>query len=325
MRTSGQSSPAAYDFQLLELCTPNPGTLSLVHDKDQQMLVCTKQVHNAFLQEHCKYDAFYRQCSSLTKTLVLTEQNPDFPRLFALAGLSKTATKAALVSLSTCCKAMQKTSLKVPQKLLTAFLQLKNNPGQQTVVASHHSSPSQVQMLGPFPVQLPACQVSVSRLKQRYGLMVPSKQHLLATAPLSQQLSALETYYTTVIRLDRPGQHLSAISWESLQRQCCLFLGYCHSHHHRAQPNLELFLDPHLIAHYVSFHLAAQHSSATIRGFVDAAKKVIQWWASRSGVKHDSFRQGFTWLQALHNQVYHLQAKKRIASMICSECWTPSV
>ena len=303
MNTDSQSSPARYSFQLLQLCTPTPKTLLLVHDKQQHRHVCTKQVHSTFLQEHCTYEAFYRHCSSLKKTLVLTEQDPDFAQLITLAGLSNTATKAALVSLSTCCQAMHRPRLAVPKELLAAFLQLKDNPGQQTVVASHHGSSSQVQMLRPFPLELPVCQVPVYKLKQQYGLRIQSKQHLLTTAPLSHQLSALESYYTTVIRLDRSGHHLKTRTWDNIQQQCCLFLGYCHSHHNRAQPTLELFLDPHLIAHYASFHLAAEHSSGTIRSFLYAANKVIQWWASRPGVQHDSFREGFKWLQALHTQV----------------------
>ena len=303
MNANSQSSPARYSFQLVQLCIPLPKSLLLVHDKHQHMLVCTKQVHSAFLQEHCSYDAFYRQCSNCTRTSVLTEQDPDFAQLSTLAELSNTATKAALVSLSTCCKAMYKSRLAVPQEVLAAFLQLKDNPGQLTVVASHHGSPSQVQMLRPFPLELPVCQVPVSKLKQQYGLRIPSRQHLLATAPLNHQMSALKSYYTTVVRLDRKGHYLRARTWDNIHQQCCLFLGYCHSHHNRAQPNLELFLDPNLMASYVSFHLAAEHSSKTIRSFLYGANKVIQWWASRPGVQHDSFREGFAWLQALHTQV----------------------
>ena len=303
MDTASQSMPPTFSFQLVQLCAPAPATLLLVYDKHQHILVCTKQVYNSFLQEHCKYDAFYRHCTSLTKPVVLTGQDPDFTQLVALAGLSNTASSAALITLSNCCKVMHRSSLKVPQELLAAFLQLKDNPTQLTAVASLQSSPTHVQMLRPFPLTLPVCHIPVHKLNQQNGLRTPSKQHLLSTSPLSQQLAACHSYWTTVIRLDRPSHYLRTRTWDNIHQHCCLFLGHCHTHHHKAQPSLELFLQPHLIAHYVSFHLAAGHSSDTIRNFLYSANKVILWWRSMPGVPQDSFNEGLTWLQALHIQV----------------------
>lgn len=295
---------AKFTFQLLQLSTPAPKPLLLLYDKHQHMLICPKQVYNSCLGEYCTYPAFYRQCSTLKKPVMLTEQHPQLQQLIQLAGMSNTVSQLSLTSLAVCCQAMAKASLRVPSQLLSAFAQLKDKPAEQTL-ASQHSSPTQVQMLRPFPVTLPACQVPSSSFGHRYGLNSRDSKHLLSTAPLAQQLSALHSYYTTTIRLDRPGHCFKHRTWQNIHTQCALFIGYCLTYHHKTQPNLDLFLDPSMISHFVSYHIAAKHSPGTIHGFLFAAKKVLQWWGSTPGGQHDSFKEGFAWLQALHTQVQH--------------------
>ena len=129
--------PVRFTFQQIQLNTPAPRTVLLLHDKHQHILVCPKQVHNSCLGHHCTYPAFYRH---LTKPLVLTEQDAELQQLIQLAGLSNTASKVSVVSLADCCKAMQKPSLTVPPQLLAAFLQLKDKPTEQTVMAPQHGS-----------------------------------------------------------------------------------------------------------------------------------------------------------------------------------------
>ena len=137
-------------------------------------------------------------------------------------------------------------------------------------------------------------------------------RYLLTKAPLAQQLEALHSYYTTLIRLDRPGHYFKHRTWVNIHSQCALFLVYCLTYHQKAQPNLDSFLDLSLIIHFVSDHVAAQHTPSTIYGFLFAAKQVIlvakqviQWWGSTPGGQHDSFREGCAWLKALHTQVQH--------------------
>ena len=306
--------PARFTFQLLQLNTHGvTGNVLLLHDKHQHVLVCPKQVHTSCLGGYCKYQAFYKQCSSLSKPVVLTDQHPELQQLIHLAGMSNTVSQVSLVKLTVCCQAMAKPSLQVPPQLLAGFQQLKDKSAQQTVVTTQHNSqPAEVQMRRPFPVSLPACQVPTSSFGQRYGLNTIKTRHLLNTAPLAQQLQALQSYYTTTIRLDRPGHYFKHRTWLNIHTQCTLFLGYCLAYHQKAQPNLESFLDPSLIAHFVSYHVAAKHTPSTISGFLFAAKKVIQWWSSTPGDQHDSFREGFAWLKALHTQVQHLQASTEL-------------
>ena len=69
---------ARFTFQLIQLNTPAPRTILLLHDKHQHTLVCPKQVHNSCLRQHCPYPAFYR---NLHKPLVLTEQDAELQQL----------------------------------------------------------------------------------------------------------------------------------------------------------------------------------------------------------------------------------------------------
>ncbi len=66
---------------------------------------------------------------------------------------------------------------------------------------------------------------------------------------------------------------------------------------------MQLFLSTPLICHYVSFHIAAEHSHLTIRNFLSCAKRVLRWWQTKPGGKHPSLVEGLQWLQTMNEQV----------------------
>ena len=66
---------------------------------------------------------------------------------------------------------------------------------------------------------------------------------------------------------------------------------------------MQLFVSTPLICHYVSFHIAAEHSHLTIRNFLVCAKHVWRWWQTKSGGKHPILVEGVQWLQTLNKQV----------------------
>ncbi len=63
------------------------------------------------------------------------------------------------------------------------------------------------------------------------------------------------------------------------------------------------FLATPLICHYVSFHIAAEHSHLTIRNFLSCAKRVLRWWQNKPGGKHPSLLEGLQRLQTLNEHV----------------------
>ena len=129
----------------------------------------------------------------------------------------------------------------------------------------------------------------------------------LSMAMLAQQMSALEAYWTTTVRFDRPSRCVTDRTWQSIQQQCALFLDYCQSHHHIAQPNLELFLNQILMTHFVNFQGAAGHSPRTIHNIIYVAKMVTRWWATTPAGQQNIANQVLAWLQALQQQVQNQQ------------------
>ncbi len=154
-----------------------------------------------------------------------------------------------------------------------------------------------------FPVTLPTCQMPKDhKLKQRHGLHVVNK-HLAHRAPFSQQLAEYKAWCTKPIQLDRPGRKHSSSTWQNSEKHIFLYLGYGHHCHQVSVPTMQLFLSTLRICHYVSFHIAAEHSHLTIRNFLSCAKRVLRWWQTKPGGKHPSLFEGPQWLQTLNEQV----------------------
>ncbi|DBB16013.1 TPA: hypothetical protein ACH3X3_003381 [Trebouxia sp. C0006] len=65
---------------------------------------------------------------------------------------------------------------------------------------------------------------------------------------------------------------------------------------------MQLFLSTPLVCHYVSFHIAAEHSHLTVRNFLSCAKRVLRWWQTQAEGKHPSLVEGLQWLQTLNEQ-----------------------
>ncbi|DBB12007.1 TPA: hypothetical protein ACH3X3_006125 [Trebouxia sp. C0006] len=67
---------------------------------------------------------------------------------------------------------------------------------------------------------------------------------------------------------------------------------------------MQLFLSTPLVCHYVSFHIAAEHSHLTVRNFLSCAKRVLRWWQTQAEKKHPSLVEGLQWLQTLNEQLF---------------------
>ena len=212
----------------------------------------------------------------------------------AAAGQARRLGYKRAISLAVCCKALK--LAKVPAAMLAAFEDIRSRPNSMTVLAfpdhvlAPYAQPSpnpvQLQMTTPFPVTLPTCQLPAT-YKQRHGLHAVNK-HLAHRAPFSQQLAEYKAWCTNPIQLDRPSRKHSSSTWQNSEKHIFLYLGYSHHYHQVSLPTMQLFLSTPLICHYVSFHIAAEHSHLTSRNFLSCAKRVLvadQTWreASQSG------------------------------------------
>ncbi len=298
-----------YTFRLVQICTPEPCKIVLMTDKRKRRLLCMVQVYKSCVDGLCTYQAFYRICCKQAGNKFTMLSGLDKQLLVKLGGLDTSVPNVATISLAVCCKALK--LARVPAAMLSAFEDIKSRPNSMTVLAfpdhvlAPYAQPSpnpvQLQMTTPFPVTLPTCQLPAD-YKQRHGLHAVNK-HLAERAPFSQQLAEYKAWCTNPIQLDRPGRKHSSSTWQNSEKHIFLYLGYSHHYHQVSVPTMQLFLSTPLICHYVSFHIAAEHSHLTIRNFLSCAKRVLRWWQTKPGGKHPSLLEGLQWLQTLNEQV----------------------
>ena len=70
------------------------------------------------------------------------------------------------------------------------------------------------------------------------------------------------------------------------------------------EPCLQHYLSPHLVASFMSFHIALKHCSSTIKQHVATSLKVLAWWSTKQG-GHDIGLKEMReqWLPTLSSQV----------------------
>lgn len=155
----------------------------------------------------------------------------------------------------------------------------------------------------PLPDGLPPSPVTGPPRRMRYGLP-QLKPHLAKAVVLTQQLAELKSWATTPIKLSRKGPALKQVSWINLLSCIWLFLGFCFKWMGVQQPCLQHFLQPKLLAAFMSFHIAMKHGSLTMKHHISTYLKVLAWWSTKPG-GHDKGLQVLRkeWLPNLSHQV----------------------
>lgn len=301
-----------YSFQLIQLSIPHAIKLVVMSNRRRARFISVPQVYRTCLDNPtiCSYNSFWRACCKTNSHIVLS--GDDKAMLSKLGGLGNAASHGTIVTVAACCKALQ--LFNTPPGVLSAFMGLKDHPASQMVLtlpdhvmtpcAQPSTNPSQLQMALPFPTTLPVIQLP-SDYSKRHGLHAKHKTYLAARAPLSQQMQELKDWLTAPIMLSRTGARQCSSSWDNVKKAVLLFLGHCHEYQDATQPTLQLFLFPQLIAHYVSYLVAAKRSPLYIGNMLSHFAKVLMWWQTKPGGHHPSFEQGLKWLKNLKSQVMH--------------------
>ena len=303
-----------YTYQLVQISTPQAIQLVVMSNRRHARFLCVSQVHKACLRSPlvCSHDKFWRACCKVNKHTVL--DGDDKVMLSKLGGLSNAASRGTIVTVAACCKALQQLGDIIPADMLAAFNDLKNNPASQIVLAlpdhvmapcaQPSTNPSQLQMALPFPTTLPDIQLPPT-FKKRYGLCASHKKYIAKRAPLSQQMAEFRQWLQLPFMLNRNGPSQATASADNIEKSVLLFLGYCHEYQQVTQPTLQLFLFPHLLAHYVGFLVAATRKPNYVGNMLSHFAKVLQWWQTKPGGSHPSFDEGLKWLRNLRSQVMH--------------------
>lgn len=281
----------------------------VITNKQKRLLFCCSQVYHQCVASTCSSTHYMTAVKAQSKSPMTIVNAADKMLLVKLGALSCKAKHASLISVSVACKAL--TACSTDAIIVSAFDDIRTQPHALTVLplpdhvlqpcAQPSIKPASLQLLGPLPATLPPYQLPHD-MKARYGL-ITTKPHLAKLFHLSQQLEDLKTWCMNVIQLDRQAQAHGSRTWGNTLDQVQLFLGICFHNHQIMQPTLQLYLSPHLIGNYVSYRMACQQSSLTIKSCLATAGVVMKWWQTKLGGHDPSLAQGLQWIQRLSVQV----------------------
>lgn len=173
-----------YTYQLIQISIPQAVKLVVMSNCRHARFISVPQVHRTCLYSPlvCSYNSFWRACCYLNSHIVLS--GDDKAMLSKLGGLSNAASHGTIVTITACCRALQR--FDIPPEMLSAFLNLKANQASQIVLVSAlpdhvmapcaqpSTNPAQMQMALPFPTTLPTIQLPPD-FHKHHGLCAPHK------------------------------------------------------------------------------------------------------------------------------------------------------
>lgn len=306
-----QSSKTSFQLVSIDLGSGNPpATLLRMCQANKAISLVLRQVHAALCPVDVTLDQFHFTASKQRHAAIKTMEGPDCFWIFKYGATSRHSHKVRVISLATAVQACQQHGV---HPAAIASLQSLGRQGQYAILQPPEHilslnctptvNPSSLLVPLPLPSNLPASPVSWPAPRQRYSLTL-LKPHLAKAVVVNQQLAELKTWATTPIQLNRKGPPLQQVSWQNLLGTIWLFLGFCWKWMGIQEPCLQQYLSPHLVASFISFHIALRHCSSTIKQHVATSLKVLAWWSTKPG-GHDIGLKLMReqWLPTLSSQV----------------------
>ena len=308
-----QGMPASKtSFQLVNIPRGDdhpPGTLLRMCQVSGSISLVMRQVQ-AVLCPHVTLDQFRLTASKQRHAAIKTLEGPDCLWVFKYGATGSHSHKVSVISLPVAIGACR--DQHVHPAVLSSLESLREPGKYQILETPEHIlklnctpdvNPTSLLVPLPLPSTLPESPVSAPTPRQRYALP-QLKPHLANAVVISQQLTELKTWVTTPIQLNRKGPPLQEVSWQNLLCNIWLFLGFCWKWMRIQQPCLQHYLSPHLVASFMSFHIAMKHCSSTIKQHVATSVKVLAWWSTKPG-GHDKGLQQMRqqWLPNLSAQI----------------------
>lgn len=299
-------------FQLVAIDLGNgkpPATLLRMSPSPARVCLVMRQVHSALVPD-VSLDQFRLTASKQHAKAIKALQGPDCWWIFKFGATSRHSHTVNIISLHTAIMACKVHDV---HPIALAGLENLKSPGSYTILQSPDEmlalnctpavNPPGILVPLPLPSTLPKSPVNGLPRKQRYALPMVKPQ-LASSLVITQQLTEFHTWCTSPIQLNRQGPALQSRSWDNVLGNIWLFLGFCWKWMGVQQPSLQQFLNPHLVASFISFHMAMKHSSNTIKQHVSTALKVLAWWSTKPG-GHDIGLQKMReqWLPTLSMQV----------------------
>ena len=297
-----------YTYKLIRLSIPEPAQLVAMFTKEHRLVFCCIQVFSKCLSKTCSYTKWMSAIKSQPRGKLVSLNAADKLMLVKLGAVSSRAQNVRVMSVAVTCKALA--DCKAGSAIVSAFDRARRHPDALSVMpfpahmlqpcGQPSPNPPGLQLLSPLPVNLPPCLITPGR---RYGLAV-TKPDLWASNPLKQHMSELKQHTMAAIQLDRQAQAHGTRTWQNNEAHISLYLGYCYHCHSIMLPTLQLYLAPDLMAAYISFRMAAQHSSLSIKHNLSTAATVMRWWQTKPGGHDPSLVACLEWLARLGTQVH---------------------
>ncbi len=312
------AAPSRYTWHRCRLQNAQGSSVVVVRASDNQgsVFLGLRQVWKLFSSPSLSYGSFSARAAQTGK---LYPTNPmDRTLMFRLGAVGTHASAAKLVSLTAAirtlrwfsCPASMQDRLRLLRQLETcqlvgdeAHLLMLNQAPELTPL---EPVPSQ-----PLPLTLPPCLLSVHQRAQRHGLLSTAR-HLINQFPLKQQMQELKAWSKRLIQLDSDGIAIRTRTWQGIEKEVYLYLGFIHAYHSIQMPNLRHFLDAPLLAAYLSYHQAAEHAYNTINNVFSAIKRVIAWLKLQTGVEAGTMQALQAWVVRLHKQVRQSMARDKL-------------
>ena len=284
--------PSKTSFQLVSIDLGDgnpPATLLRMCEANRAISLVLRQVHAALCPVDVTLDQFQLTASKQSHAAIKTVEGPDCFWIFKYGATGRHSHKVRVISLATAVQACKQHGV---HPATVSNLESLARQGQYAILQPPEHilslnctptvNPTNLLVPLPLPSNLPASPVSWPASRQRYSLPL-LKPHLAGAVVVNQQLSELKTWATTPIQLNRKGPPLQQVSWENVLSTIWLFLGFCWRWMGIQQPSLQQYLSPHLVASFMSFHIALRHCSSTIKQHVATALKVLAWWSTKPG------------------------------------------
>ncbi len=303
------TSKTSFQLVSIELGDGKPAATLLRMSNSNRITLVMRQVHAA-LCPLATYTQFRLSASKQTREAIRTVEGPDCLWIYKYGATSSHSHTVNVISLATAIKACG--LLGAHADTLDALHSLKEE-GKYTILQTPEEvlafnctpdvNPPSLMVPLPLPDTSPTSPVTSPARRMRYGLP-QLKPHLATSVVVTQQLAELKTWATTPIMLSRKGPPLKQVSWMNVLSSIWLFLGFCYKWMGVQEPCLQHYLQPKLLAAFMSFHIAMKHGSHTMRHAISTAIKVLAWWGTKPG-GHDKGLKKLReeWLPNLSHQV----------------------
>ena len=274
-------------------------------------------LHRDLQRVHGKRDAFKAVGTLLRSKLV------------ALGAVSKRGPQYLLATLGTVIKALK--GKQMPPLMLSELAALHRGTGcvleeatavlvAQNVVGS--TQPTSLHFADHLPFSVDTANAPILKARQKYGLAV-IKPSLARDSVLTLQLEDLRRHSKTALVIGRELGPVKKHTFEQIQEQVMLYLGFIHLHFAVAHPNLMHYARADWLAAYCGARGARGDRGISICKVTSTAKRVVLYYRIKCPDEASRLTDLLRWLGELSSQIRKAwpSPKRNVIDMTAAGTW----